>query len=212
MPKSPLHTPSVQSKTQLEQLRTQLRAARRALTATEQDTAAQQVSERLLALDSLQAAQTIAVYLANDGEVSLAPLIQQLWQQQKQLLLPVIDPQQAGKIHFLPYRPDTIFIKNQYGIAEPNLPLNQAVPLSKIDVMCTPLVGFDSAGQRIGMGGGFYDRLLAPWFAGELPHLQPLGIAHNCQHLEQLPHEHWDIPLPQVVTPAKLWQFSRPTV
>src|SRR5690554_3325922 len=194
------------------QIRAELRAARRALTAEQQHRAATDVSAHLLQQPYIQSANRVAVYLANDGELNLMPFIEQLWALSKQVVVPVISSQQQGQMWFVPYRADSVLVNNIYGIAEPQHSANDAVPLLQLDVICVPLVGFDSTGQRIGMGGGFYDRLLAPWYQGQLAHLRPVGIAHNCQHLPVLPAATWDIPLPMVITPSKLWQFSIPAV
>ncbi len=69
-------------------------------------------------------------------------------------------------------------------------------------MLITPLVAFDEYGQRLGMGGGFYDRTLQNW---QHYKMQPVGYAHDCQLVEKLPVEEWDIPLPAVVTPSKVW-------
>lgn len=194
------------------QLRSQLRAARRALTAKQQQQAASSVSTHLLQQPFIQSADAIAVYLASDAELDLTLFINQLWALSKQVLVPVVSTQHTGQMCFVPYRADSVLVNNKYGIPEPQHTPSDEVPVSAIDVICAPLVGFDNSGQRIGMGGGFYDRLLAPWYAGELPHLHPVGIAHDCQHLPVLPSANWDIPLPMVITPSKLWQFSIPAV
>ena len=82
--------------------------------------------------------------------------------------------------------------------------MRDVLPLSQLDVLVTPLVAFDESGQRLGMGGGFYDRTLQNW---QQHGLQPVGYAHDCQAVEKLPVEKWDIPLPAVVTPSKIWQW-----
>lgn len=194
------------------QLRTKLRAARRQLTPDQQQQAAMKVSTHLLQQDYVQSASTVAVYLASDGEIDLTPFIEQLWLQSKLVVVPVISSQQQGKMCFVPYQAESVLVNNKYGIAEPAYSPENKITLADIDVICVPLVGFDSNGQRIGMGGGFYDRILAPWFEGQLPHLQPVGVAHDCQYQANLPAATWDIPLPVVITPSKLWQFSTPTV
>ncbi|MNH39826.1 5-formyltetrahydrofolate cyclo-ligase family protein [compost metagenome] len=52
------------------------------------------------------------------------------------------------------------------------------------------------------MGGGFYDRTLQNWqHAGPYP----IGLAHDCQQVEKVPVEHWDIPLPEIITPSQNW-------
>src|SRR5690554_1649855 len=194
------------------QIRAELRAARRALTAEQQHRAATDVSAHLLQQPYIQSANRVAVYLSNDGELNLMPFIEQLWALSKQVVVPVISSQQQGQMWFVPFHAQSKMVPNKYGIAEPTFTASDIIALTDIDVICTPLVAFDSSGQRIGMGGGFYDRILEPWFKGQLPHLQPVGVAHNCQQLDSLPAAHWDIPLPVIITPSKLWQFSIPNV
>lgn len=67
-------------------------------------------------------------------------------------------------------------------------------------MIVTPLVAFDDNGNRMGMGGGFYDRTLA-----QVKDNKPLavGYAHDCQQVSYLPVEYWDIPLPIIITPTK---------
>ncbi len=52
---------------------------------------------------------------------------------------------------------------NRLNIREPRLDVRDVLPLAKLDVLVTPLVAFDEGGQRLGMGGGFYDRTLQNW-------------------------------------------------
>ncbi len=91
---------------------------------------------------------------------------------------------------------------NRFGIIEPQLNCQQIVPLSTIDIICTPLVAFDQQGNRLGMGGGFYDRTLTQWHHQRLgPY--PIGLAHDCQEVDSVPTEHWDVPLPEILTPTR---------
>ncbi len=52
---------------------------------------------------------------------------------------------------------------NRYQIHEPKLDVRRVKPIAELDVICTPLVAFDNNGQRLGMGGGYYDRTLSQW-------------------------------------------------
>lgn len=65
-----------------------------------------------------------------------------------------------GQLLFLRYTPQTLMRNNRFGIPEPQVDVRQVVPLNRLDVMVVPLVAFDLQGQRLGMGGGFYDRTL----------------------------------------------------
>ena len=110
-----------------------------------------------------------------------------------------------GNLLFLHYTPETPLVHNRFNILEPELDVRHVLPLGSLDVVLTPLVAFDSAGQRLGMGGGFYDRTLQNW-QHRGPY--PIGLAHDCQQVEQVPVEHWDIPLPEIVTPAQNWVWQ----
>ncbi|EDP58059.1 5-formyltetrahydrofolate cyclo-ligase [Vibrio sp. AND4] len=159
-------------------------------------------------LPEIQAAQHIAIYLSTDGELDTKPLIESLWQQGKSIYLPVIHPFSKGQLLFLLYANDAQLVRNKYGISEPELDIRRLKPTRELDVICTPLVAFDSVGHRLGMGGGYYDRTLSPWFSTGKG-AKPIGIAHDCQHVERLPVESWDIPLPKIVTPSKVWQWEK---
>ena len=186
------------------QLRKIVRARRNALSDGEQLQMGIALKKRLSINKKIQQAKRIAIYLSNDGELSTAQFIDWCWQQQKEVYLPVVHPFSAGNLLFLRYQKDTELVSNVYGILEPKLDVGSVCPLSALDVICTPLVAFDKSGARLGMGGGYYDRSLAKW---QDTKLYPIGLAHDCQLVEQVPTESWDIPLPEIVTPSENFLF-----
>ncbi|PKF51670.1 5-formyltetrahydrofolate cyclo-ligase [Enterovibrio nigricans] len=188
-------------------LRHQIRQRRRALSTDQQQLASEHLLQRFKAADSIKQASNIALYLSVDGELDTHLLIEHCWQLGQSVYLPVIHPFSKGHLLFLHYHPDTKLVLNQYGIPEPKLDVRDVLPASKIDVICTPLVAFDDAGQRLGMGGGYYDRTLVPWYkTGE--GARPIGLAHDCQQVDSLPVEVWDIPLPEILTPSRHWSWA----
>jgi 5-formyltetrahydrofolate cyclo-ligase len=190
---------------QRQNIRNQIRQRRRALTPEQQQQSSLQIAERIATHPRILAAQNIAVFLSFDGELNTRPLIERLWQLSKQVYLPVLHPFSKGNLLFLHYTPETPLVHNRFNILEPELDVRHVLPLGSLDVVLTPLVAFDSAGQRLGMGGGFYDRTLQNW-QHRGPY--PIGLAHDCQQVEQVPVEHWDIPLPEIVTPAQNWVWQ----
>lgn len=126
-------------------------------------------------------AHTVAVFLSFDGELDTQPLIEQLWRAGKRVYLPVLHPFSAGNLLFLNYHPQSELVMNRLKIHEPKLDVRDVLPLSRLDVLITPLVAFDEYGQRLGMGGGFYDRTLQNW---QHYKMQPVGYAHDCQLVE----------------------------
>lgn len=182
-------------------LRQHIRQQRQRLSQQEQENASQCVLRHLQQQPQIKQAQHIAVYLSHDGELNTEPLIDWLWQQNKTLYLPILHPFRKGHLLFQQYTNTTPLTPNDYGILEPTLNVTQICPIAQLDLILTPLVAFDSTGQRLGMGGGFYDRTF--------PHTKAfrLGIGHDCQQVEQLSSEVWDKRLHAMLTPKRSWQF-----
>ncbi|MCP4325219.1 MAG: 5-formyltetrahydrofolate cyclo-ligase [Psychromonas sp.] len=191
---------------QRDVIRKQVRQKRRALPTELQQTDANRILNRLITQPRIKQAQKISVTLAHDGEIDTHLFIEWCWAQQKQIYLPIVDPAKKGGLLFLEYTQDTQMVTNRYGISEPKLESEHTCSVADLDIIITPLVAFDTAGNRIGMGGGYYDRILAPWFKDRSgPY--PIGLAHDCQLVNKLPIEPWDVPLPEIITPSKRYQF-----
>ncbi|MBT5229317.1 MAG: 5-formyltetrahydrofolate cyclo-ligase [Methylococcales bacterium] len=139
--------------------------------------------------------QHFACYWAVDGEISLKPLIDLLLSANKTVYLPVLK-RQSQALNFAHYHPKVDTTPNRFGILEPQE--SQYTPLEALDVICLPLVGFDTQGHRLGMGGGFYDRTLSS--VRDNPTPIRVGIAHNCQQQGQIQAQEWDIPLHKILT------------
>ena len=178
------------------QLRQQIRKTRANLAALQQQQAEDSITQQALVLIEERNAQHIALYVSFDGEISTDKLIKTLWAQDKCVYLPVLHPFSPNHLLFLRYLPDTPMLKNKFGIWEPKLNVQNVLPLDELDILFTPLVAFDKQGNRLGMGGGFYDRTLQHW---QKSSFIPVGLAHQCQQVEQLPTEAWDVPLHQIL-------------
>ena len=178
------------------QLRQQIRKTRANLTALQQQQAEDSITQQALAFIEERNAQHIALYISFDGEISAEKLIKTLWAQDKHVYLPVLHPFNPNHLLFLRYLPDTPMLKNKFGIWEPKFNVQNVLPLDELDILFTPLVAFDKQGNRLGMGGGFYDRTLQNW---QNSSFIPVGLAHQCQQVEQLPTEAWYVPLHQIL-------------
>lgn len=189
---------------QKRNLRKALRSRRRALSSTEQRLAAEGLIRQVRRHPHYLRARRIALYWANDGEINLDPLTRQLQADGKSLFLPVLNPLDPVRSHlwFCHWQPGEPMRPNRFGIPEPSRP--QRIPAWTLDWVLMPLVGFDADGGRLGMGGGFYDRTFAQetrW--PQQP--QRLGVAHECQRVEAIPQEGWDLPLAAVITDQRLY-------
>lgn len=189
------------------QIRKQVRTARIKLSEEHQRTAAKKLFSRLIEHSKVKEAKHIAITLANDGEIDTFQFITWCWANKKHVYLPVIHPNETGRLLFLEYSQNTEMVLNRYGISEPKLECPYSCAMDRLEIIFTPLVAFDRQGNRIGMGGGYYDRMLAPWF-NEQKGPYPIGLAHDCQKIESIPIEKWDVPPPEIITPSKLHQWE----
>ncbi|CAM3829094.1 5-formyltetrahydrofolate cyclo-ligase [Rheinheimera salexigens] len=187
-------------------IRQQIRLTRQQLSSAEQQTAAKKLVSQITNLPQFNTSQHIALYLTNDGELDTSLLIQTLWQLHKTVYIPVLHPFTAGYLVFVRYEPTSPLQTNKFGIKQPLLACQNIIPVAELDLIFTPLVAFDSQGNRLGMGGGFYDRTLAQLPADYRSRF--VGLAHSCQQVSALPIASWDIPLQTIVTPDKIWRFK----
>jgi 5-formyltetrahydrofolate cyclo-ligase len=169
-----------------------------------------------LATDLISSCGTTAAYMAMAGELDPSPLLAALDQQGCRLCLPVIEPHK--QMVFRRYRPTDVLVSNRYRIPEPasDQPI---IERRDITVMLLPVVAYDDAGTRLGMGAGYYDRYLGgPRKGGpregireESPEQGPLliGLAHSVQRSSNpLPRQSWDVPLNGILTEQGLRLFD----
>ncbi|MDP2030952.1 MAG: 5-formyltetrahydrofolate cyclo-ligase [Thiobacillus sp.] len=187
-------------------LRRQLKATRNALKPPARRQAARASLRLALRHGLLLRARRIGVYLPHGGEFDAHLLLNQILLMRRECYVPVL-PQRGRVLRFARIERDSRMTRNRYGIAEPldTRPLRAR----QLDLLLMPLVGFDHQGFRLGMGGGFYDATLAfmrhrrNWRKPRL-----VGVAYECQRVESLPHDPWDMPLDAVLTERQLYRFS----
>lgn len=190
-------------------IRQQVRQRRNALTPTEQQHAAEQLIHQVAALADTPNVQKVGLYLSFDGELNTQPCIEYLWALGKDVYVPVLHPFRTGYLLFVNYAPDSEMVSNQFNIREPKLTCQQICPLAQLDLLFTPLVAFDEQGNRLGMGGGFYDRTLSVHQRDKRTKPQLIGLAHDCQQFDVLPIEPWDIRLNKIVTPSSVFSWTQ---
>ena len=176
-----------------------MRSRRRALGHWQRQRAARALAGNACRLPHWHRAGRIGLYLANDGEIDPVAIARLAWRQGKRCYLPVVLDQ--GAMEFRLWYPQQRLLPNRFGILEPTLGV-ATCPVRQLDILFVPLVAFDSAGNRLGMGGGYYDRLLA--FRQHQPWSAPLlaGLAYSFQQVGSMEPDPWDIPLDAIVTEA----------
>ena len=186
------------------QLRSELRARRRAIAPIERLAAADALAAGLLALPFAPTTGYVAGYWAMGGEIAL-----HAWQLRLPsgctYCLPVLH--EDGRLRFAPWRSGDPLVANAHGIPEPDLAPASLLEPAEMALVVLPLVGFDRRGYRLGMGGGWYDRSFAfrqrspapPWLVGA-------GFAD--QQVEALEPADWDVALDAVCTERGTLHFT----
>jgi len=184
-----------------------LRDERRALSINQQADAAADLLYNLQTLHAFQSARRIACYIATDGEIDTSLVMDWLLAHGKSCYLPVLSHINGNRLLFAKVNYGTEMMTNRYGIPEPNVPLRKLVRPTQLDLVLLPLVAFDATGNRVGMGGGYYDRTLQSrqnrryWLK---PHL--IGVAHELQKVDRIVANSWDVPLEAVVTDQQVYR------
>jgi 5-formyltetrahydrofolate cyclo-ligase len=117
----------------------------------------------------------------------------------KQVSAPVLG--KNGTMRFRKLNADSSLSPNRFGLLEPQE--GEFVDPHRLDIVITPLVAFDSSGNRIGMGGGYFDRTFSflktrkLWMRPKL-----IGVAFACQKVKKISPNPWDIGLFRIVTEA----------
>jgi 5-formyltetrahydrofolate cyclo-ligase len=185
--------------------RRRLRAVRTALPAAARADAERTIAVRLRRLGLARPGLRVAVYLAMPGEASLDRFIAAASATGARLYVPRVVSRRRRSLEFVELPPGASLRRGAYGIAEP-AGRGRRVRTGELDVVLVPLVGFDRDGHRLGMGAGYYDRVLAPRRDPGRSYRRPklVGIAYACQEIESIKPRAWDVALDAVVTEREL--------
>jgi 5-formyltetrahydrofolate cyclo-ligase len=153
------------------------------------------------------ASQNIACYFAQDNEFDCGPMMEAVWAAKKNCYLPVLAEENHEGLQFALYQPEDTLCLNRYKILEPENKM--FLPKEKLDLVLLPIVGFDLQGSRLGMGGGYYDRTFAFLYEKALQKPCLMGVAYECQYVEEIPLEPFDIPMGAVLTESRIYTFPK---
>jgi len=186
-----------------DELRQHYRKLRADLDTVSLERAAQNLADLVVALPEYQQADRIAAYCAVNGEIGLNPVMDHALALGKEVYLPNLD-QQA--LRFAPYFQGQKMRINKFRLPEPDVNDSEMLSPGALDLVLAPLVVFDSNRNRIGMGGGFYDRSFA--FRKNPEHGKPvlIGVAHEIQKVDRIVPEEWDVRVDMVVTDRAIYK------
>ena len=174
-------------------------SARRGLPKSERARASARICERVVASREFHSSKDIACYLPMQDEVDTRDIIERAWCANKRIFVPVL--RGPAEMVFCEMNADTELERNRLGIWEPARGF--LIDPRQLDIVITPTVAFDTNAHRIGMGSAYYDRCFAHlkmrknWIKPKL-----IGVAFDCQKVEEIAPSPWDIPLYRVITEA----------
>lgn len=159
------------------------------------------IQQLFMDLPEFQSAQTVMLFLNFREEVETTAMAEETLARKKKLVLPRCAPH--GIILPIEVRDLTQDIEpGTYGIREPKLSLGVVEP-SEIDLIVVPGSGFDRQGNRLGYGGGFYDR-----FFELLNPLTPrIALGFECQVIPQVPVGKHDALMTMLITENGVYNF-----
>ncbi|MFN2100869.1 5-formyltetrahydrofolate cyclo-ligase [Altererythrobacter sp. MF3-039] len=140
----------------------------------------------------------VGLYRASEGEAPASSYAGFFMERGHRIALPRITSLASPMtfhIHTDPYG-ETDLVAGPMNLRQPAEDAGEVVP----DVLLMPLVGFTERGERLGQGGGFYDR----WLSDHADTIA-IGMAWDCQLVEELPIEEHDQPLRAIVTPTRMY-------
>lgn len=184
-------------------IRSRLLKQRDALSSEDCQEMASAIVQKISTWDIFQFAKNIALYHAFRNEVDLDTLWRKAHTLGKKTYFPAITRNDPAKMmRFLEAYPHESLHSNHFNIKEPH-PEAAPIDIDDLDCLFIPLVAFDNAGYRLGMGQGYYDRALAS--LKKRPYC--VGVAYSFQEVDDLPHDPWDIPLDVVITEKSMGSF-----
>jgi len=195
-----------------QQIRAELKQRRTEYSDAQCQTLSRQICAHLQQQKLFTNRNRFAFYYPVGNEANLLDLMFRAWSFGKKTFLPVLASFPKNNLWWIEHTDSTSMYLNRFDIPEPaHSPHARRTKLRSLDVIFMPLLGFDLNGNRMGMGGGFYDRSLAKCYRKNTNWHRPLriGAAYSWQQVDTLPTEPWDIPLDAIVTDKGITWFNK---
>ena len=171
---------------------------RKALSNLKQNEKSLIVTRRLLDMEEFKTSKAVFCFLSTAHEVKTEEIILKAFRLGKDVLVPLLNPQE-GDMQVVRISRDTRFAIGKYGVREPSLETREVVSSACIDFVIAPGLAFDIFGNRIGYGGGHYDKL----FKNISNDVTRVAVGYDFQIIESVPHSDFDESVHFIVTETK---------
>lgn len=187
-------------------IRKKIIAERKQLDLFTQQNHSLKICQRFLELVESIPCDHLASYIAHNGEANPQEILD--LESERKHYLPLLDRENPSHLLFQHYHFHDKLSVNQFGIPEPQFDEQKLINAEDLDCVLVPLVAFDTEGNRLGMGVGYYDHTFKFLQNVKRPHKPMLvGLAYEFQKVENCEAKAWDIPLDFVITERNLYQW-----
>lgn len=176
-----------------QRMRELLIQKRRMMSAEERTAQSELILSQLEKMTVFREAKTVLLYYPKNNEVDVLPLFKR-YKRDKVLLLPVTH---RNGMTANPYEGNDKMHRGKVGIPEPTTPPFEG----NIDVIIVPAVAFDKEGNRLGRGGGYYDRFLK-----KQTHATIIGVGYDFQLVDEVPVRKHDQKMHRIILPSQTIQ------
>lgn len=151
-----------------------------------------EIKRNLQTLPEYQKAESVMSYVSKGNEIDTHNLLQEMLENKKKVFVPFI---KENIIKVSELKSLNELVKGNWGVPEPAEPVETT---HTADIVIVPGLAFDSGGNRIGFGKGYYDRFLAQYKALKI------ALTPEEQIMQELPCESHDIPVDIIVTEERI--------
>lgn len=191
-------------RTDKREVRQKMILKRDQLTASELEEKSARIKTNLFSLPEYEQAKSIMFFVDFGSEVRMREMIEESIENNKVALVTKMVPKERKLIPSRIFDFDKDLERGHYGILEPKKEALRPHNPEEIDLVLVPGVAFDLKGNRLGYGGGYYDR----FFALLKPGTPLVSLVFDLQVVSQVPVEKWDQPVWAVVTEKRVIRVS----
>jgi 5-formyltetrahydrofolate cyclo-ligase len=174
-------------------LRSKIIADRRKLTDNYRQRASNRMMTVFCALPDFKEPRKVLCYASMADEVQIRPLMEKWLSLGVTVALPHITGK--GQMEAVSFTDFDSLVEGEYGILTPDLEKGEIIPPDELDLIIVPGIAYDTRGERLGMGGGFYDAYLA-----RATKAKRIALAFSCQLVAKIPMEAHDVLVHKIIT------------
>ncbi len=156
------------------------------------------IKQSLFALDEFRKANSVLIYVSFRSEVDTIGQLQDILNLGKHLVVPLVDSRKKT-LSLYQLKEISELTPGYMGIPEPSERKDREIRLEDIDLAIIPGSGFDPKGNRLGYGGGYYDRLLS-----NADNILAVALAFEEQITDDIPSEPHDIKMDIIITDSRV--------